>query len=108
MAANNNIDEDDMLQEVGANNQSAFDSIDVFKPKLYKKDLSFGKRRSFLCFSKYIPSLSMLLRRLAMATNRYSKSDILYVNLKVVKIYNTCYLHQIQLSEADISCKCGR
>jgi len=50
MAANNNIDEDDMLQEVGANNQSAFDSIDVFKPKLYKKDLSFGKRRSFLCF----------------------------------------------------------
>ena len=54
MAANNNeFDEDDILsQEVGTDNQSAFDSIDVFKPKLYKKELSFGKRRSFLCFSK--------------------------------------------------------
>ena len=32
--------------------ESAFDSIDQFKPKVYTKELGFGKRRSFLCFSK--------------------------------------------------------
>ena len=32
--------------------ESAFESIDEFKPKVYTKELGFGKRRSFLCFSK--------------------------------------------------------
>lgn len=31
---------------------SAFHSVDEFKPKIHTKDLGFGKRRSFLCYSE--------------------------------------------------------
>ena len=54
MAVNNNENVCKDLWDVDPNeiSMSAFDSIDEFKPKIYTKDVGFGKRKSFLCFSK--------------------------------------------------------
>lgn len=57
MAANNNESGIECeLWDVDPNeiSISAFDSIDAFKPKVYTKQVSFGKRKSFLCYSKSI------------------------------------------------------
>ena len=54
MATNNNEGSESCAEvDPGDVEISAFDSIDVFKPKIYTKELGFGKRKSFLCFSEY-------------------------------------------------------
>ena len=56
MATNENTERYEDLVDLDPDDiaVSAFENQDEFKPKIFNKHKAFGKRRSFLCYSKML------------------------------------------------------